>query len=308
MSETLYKRKLLVSFSGGETSAFMAQWLWRNKRDEYDMIFVFANTGEENEETLNFINRCSRHFGFPVTWVEAKVFHNERRGTQHTEVDFLTASREGQPFEQVIKKYGIPNQSTPHCTRELKERPIKDFARSTMGWEDYYLAIGIRNDEIDRMNNKKDAMRIIYPLIYMKPMNKAAINFYWSNMPFRLELRGWEGNCKTCWKKSDKKLFKIAQDDERKFLFFQKMELRYDKYIPDSRRKLIEQRGGYAPLVTRFFRGNRTVEDIINGSKLFNGIVDDDSTKYPNPEIIVDEGNLDLDNGSCEVFSSCSET
>ena len=49
------KQKLLVSFSGGETSAFMAQWLWKHKQDEYDMIFVFANTGQENEETLQII-------------------------------------------------------------------------------------------------------------------------------------------------------------------------------------------------------------------------------------------------------------
>ena len=32
------KKKLLVSFSGGETSAFMAHWLWKNKQDEFDMV------------------------------------------------------------------------------------------------------------------------------------------------------------------------------------------------------------------------------------------------------------------------------
>jgi hypothetical protein len=44
-SKKMKKKKLNVSFSGGETSAFMAQWLWQNKRDEYDMLFLFANTG-----------------------------------------------------------------------------------------------------------------------------------------------------------------------------------------------------------------------------------------------------------------------
>ena len=50
---------LLVSFSGGETSAFMAQWL-NNHYEEYgykNIVFVFANTGLENEQTLEFVER-----------------------------------------------------------------------------------------------------------------------------------------------------------------------------------------------------------------------------------------------------------
>ena len=113
-------KKLVVSFSGGETSAFMAQWLWQNKKLDYDMKFIFANTGAENEETLVFIDRCSKFFGFPVVWLESEPIHIERKGTQHRVVDFKTASRDGEPFERVVKKYGTPNQAFPHCTRELK--------------------------------------------------------------------------------------------------------------------------------------------------------------------------------------------
>src|SRR5690606_2539766 len=110
------KKRLLVSFSGGETSAFMAQWLWQHKKDEYKMIFVFANTGQENEETLEFVEACSKEFGFPVVWIEAVTNQKNGVGQSFKVVDFKTACRKGSPFEAVISKHGIPNTETPHCT------------------------------------------------------------------------------------------------------------------------------------------------------------------------------------------------
>lgn len=56
---------LFVSFSGGETSARMTQMLltkWRRKYDK--VVVVFANTGEENEATLDFVCQCDIAFGF----------------------------------------------------------------------------------------------------------------------------------------------------------------------------------------------------------------------------------------------------
>lgn len=121
------KRKLIVSFSGGETSAYMSQWLWQHKSQEYEMQFVFANTGEEREETLEFIQQCSDYFGFPVTWIECEP----ESKTKYTIVDFFSASRRGEPFEKVIRKYGIPNIALPHCSRELKEVPITAFSKKS---------------------------------------------------------------------------------------------------------------------------------------------------------------------------------
>lgn len=290
------KKKLLVSFSGGETSAYMAQWLWNHKQDEYEMIFVFANTGQENNETLFFIKQCEEYFGFPVVWIEAKVFHNQRKGNGFTKVSFETVSREGEPFEQIIKKHGIPNTSTPHCTRELKQTPIKSYAKS-LGWKKYFTAIGIREDEIDRMNSNWRKNRFVYPLIHkeMQPMTKPKINFWWSQQPFRLKLKGYQGNCVTCWKKSDNKLYQIAKENEHNFDFMGTMELRYGKYIPKSRLKLMEARNEIPKLPTVFFRKNRSAIDIIKEAKLNNYKVPKDDSE------IFD----DSDNESCEVFSMC---
>jgi hypothetical protein len=288
------KPKLLVSFSGGETSAYMAQWLWNHKRDEYDMIFVFANTGEENEETLRFVHQCELHFGFPVVWVEAVVNPENRQGTRHKIVDFNSACRDGKPFEAVIKKFGIPNMATPHCTREMKERPIRSYAKS-IGWLNYETAIGIRADEPKRVKAKFCALKLLYPLVHMQPMTKPKINFWWSQQHFRLQLKGYQGNCKTCWKKSDNKLFQIAKENLGAYNFFGKMELRYDQFIPESRLELMRERGELSQSLypVRFFRGNRSVQDIINASRSFTKEVLDDAMQFD-------------ENESCEVFS-CGE-
>jgi hypothetical protein len=270
-------KNLLVSFSGGETSAFMAQWLNNHyERLGYDnIVFVFANTGLENEETLEFVERCDRHFKLNVQWIESDVIHEHKKGTRFYRTDFDNASRKGEPFEQIIKKYGIPNQAFPHCTRELKQNPISAFGKEWFNGEKYYTAIGIRIDEFDRMNEKAKEIGFIYPLIDKKmiPATKPMVNFYWTSMPFRLELKGYQGNCKTCWKKSDKKLYQIAKENPNAFDFMAEMESKYprigNEFTKDKKAKN-----------RLFFRKHRSAIDIINESKMFNGNVKDDSKDY----------------------------
>jgi 3'-phosphoadenosine 5'-phosphosulfate sulfotransferase (PAPS reductase)/FAD synthetase len=51
-------RRLLVSFSGGETSALMTKLCHERLSDQYDEILtVFSNTGQEDEATLEFVDR-----------------------------------------------------------------------------------------------------------------------------------------------------------------------------------------------------------------------------------------------------------
>jgi hypothetical protein len=305
------KRKLLISFSGGETSAYMTQWLWNHMHHEYHIKIVFANTGQENEETLAFVEQCSQYFGFPVTWVEAvprvkfmgqilemcsEVFglkwKGARLGTTYRKVNFTTACRDGEVFEKVIQKYGIPNQNAPICTRELKQRPIHAYAKA-LGWKDYYTAIGIREDEMDRVNDEWKENKFLYPLIVkeMQPMTKQKINFWWSQQPFRLELKGYEGNCKWCHKKYINKLYKIAQEHPEAFDFPERMERLYENYVSESIVVTLKKKGKpKLELPIRFFRGNKSVADIKREALDFNGEVNDDTQEFE----------------SCEVFSGCS--
>ena len=296
------KKQLLISFSGGETSGYMLNWLLNNKQDEYEMIVVFANTGEENEETLIFVEKVANYLGINIIWVEAVVHHNQRKGTTHKIVNFETASRKGEPFEEVIKKYGIPNITTPHCTRELKERPIHSYAKS-LGWKKYYKAIGIRIDEFDRVNAKYEKYRLVYPLVSfdMKPMSKPKINQWWDDQEFRLNLKGYCGNCKTCWKKGEKKLWQIAKETPEAFDFTRRMEEKYGMFVPKERIKKLKERGLEPTYPVRFYRENRSTEDIINESKRFFETIVDDSLILPLYDLFTE---LEQDE-HCEVFTMC---
>lgn len=288
-------KNLLVSFSGGETSAFMAQWL-NSHYENYgyeNIVYVFANTGLENEQTLEFIQRYDNHFKLGVQWIEADVQHGVRKGTTYYRTDYDNASRNGKPFEEIIKKYGIPNQTFPHCTRELKQIPIQKFGKDWFDGESYHTAIGIRKDEFDRMNPKASEIGLIYPLISSKmiPVTKPMINFYWRSMPFRLELKGYQGNCATCWKKSDKKLYQIAKENPRAFDFFAEMERKYPRVGFEFSKDLNAKD-------RKFFRGNRSAIDVLNQALGWDGIVKNDADQY--------DYQIDLLGGeSCEVFSEC---
>lgn len=288
-------RTLLISFSGGETSAFMTKWLLENARDQYDrMLVVFANTGQENEETLEFVRDCDEQFGFGTVWIEAVVNPIKGEATGYKVVTFETAARNGEPFEAVIAKYGIPNQAFRHCTYNTKRYPIEAYARSFgLRPKDYDLAIGIRADEIDRMS-ATDKRRIIYPLISMVKTTKADINEFWLRQPFRLRLKDYQGNCKWCWKKSMRKHFRIINENPAAYDFPRRMEQVYGKVGPEFEKDVKPE-----PEYRRtFFRKNLSTVDLF---RLAQGYVE------PAQQMSIFDDWLDVGAGceeSCEVFSS----
>jgi hypothetical protein len=220
------KPKLCVSFSGGRTSAFMARWIQLNRSSEFDIRYVFANTGQEHEKTLRFVNECDSRWGLGLEWIEAAVSDSPGVGTGYARTNFKLASRDGRPFEDVIRKYGIPNQAYPHCTRELKLQPIKSWA-SDVGFSDCLMAVGIRADEIDRMAPDYKKRGLVYPLISWVRMTKPAVIEWWKGQPFDLDLPENLGNCVWCWKKSLRKHLTTASESPGYYDFPERMEALY---------------------------------------------------------------------------------
>lgn len=310
------KENLVVTCSGGETSMVVTLYCLKYLKDRYNILVVFANTGVEDNRTLDFLKICQDYFNIPIKWIEARVYHGKRKSCGYYEVNYETATRntdwknrDDTPFEEVIKKYGLPNHSRLHCTRELKMNPIKAYAKDFFKGKKYTLALGIRVDEIDRINPKRKELRIIYPLAQSeyKPMTKKQVNFFWEMQPFRLTLKGYEGNCITCYKKSNNKLYQIAQENPDAFEFFSKMEDKYGNvngkvpqkiwetyFDKDLNEEVTHSRLEVLPkeeYKNTIFRNFKTARDIIEESKNLDTTILDDH----------------IETESCEIFSNCGE-
>ena len=269
---------------------YMAIMLRELYSDVYDMIFVFANTGCEHEDTLRFLHDAETILNMPIVWVEGKVQHGQRKSTRHTVVCYEIASRNGEPFEEVIKKYGIPNNKSSYCTREMKLNAIKSYCRS-IGWKkaDYETAIGIRTDENRRVVVKATEDKIIYPLIDLFPTDKDEVLEYMAQFDWDLNIPEHLGNCVMCFKKSYKKLNKVYLETPEVFNFTDRMEESYPR-VGAFQKKHRDAGNPIPPQV--FFRGGYSTQKIF---KLF------DMGMIPT-------GHADKDDGGCSESCEMYET
>ena len=246
---------LVVSVSGGRTSALMAKLLKDKFGGKRQIIFIFANPSKERWETIQFLRRCDNHFGLGLVCVEPVVHPEMRVGTTHVVRSFDALAMDGSLYESMIQKYGIPNKNFPHCTRELKSRPIASYLRS-LGLKKYILAIGYRADEPKRLKwDFARKHRQYYPLAETWRVTKPIVDSFWRSMPFDLELEEHEGNCDYCWKKSINKLLTLAADNPPMPLWWGRMEVDYGHLeIPTH---------AGSPDGLTFFRGGLSAADLI---------------------------------------------
>jgi len=226
MKQMEAKNLYVVLFSGGRTSAFLSKYIKENPKYK-NSIFVFMNTGKEREETLQFADKCDKEFSLNLVYLEALVNDEKGKGTTYSIVDFKTASRNGQPFEAMLKKYPLPNNMASNCTRELKQRPIDAYLRDNYKDFDLIKVVGIRADEAHRKSVNAELEKVIYPLCDEVKVDSKFIRNWWEKQSFDLKLKDYEGNCDLCFKKSLKKRLTIIKENPKVAEWWLEMEKKY---------------------------------------------------------------------------------
>jgi 3'-phosphoadenosine 5'-phosphosulfate sulfotransferase (PAPS reductase)/FAD synthetase len=221
-----------ISFSGGRTSAYM---LWRvlqsNGGLPEEAKVCFANTGKEMEETLRFVERCGREWGVPIDWIE---YHDaEETKDRFKVVTFETASRDGEPFEAIIRKRNyLPNPVSRFCTVEMKVRAIHRYLKS-LGWTEWDSMLGIRADEPRRVakigNQDYGKHEEKYAPLAVAGITKEMVGEFWRNQPFDLELPNingvtMHGNCDLCYLKGGSQILSLIKEKPERAVWWAKME------------------------------------------------------------------------------------
>jgi len=213
-----------ISFSGGRTSAYM---LWRvlqsNNGLPAEAIVCFANTGKEDEATLKFVQDCSDQWSVEIHWLEYRD-----ADPAFERVTFDTASRQGEPFEALIKKRNyLPNPVTRFCTAELKIRTIHKYLKS-LGWDHNETMdwVGMRADEQRRAAKIADKSRI--PLV-TAGITKSDISAFWKVQPFDLGLSNnngvtMHGNCDLCFLKGGAQVLSLIAEKPERAVWWARME------------------------------------------------------------------------------------
>jgi 3'-phosphoadenosine 5'-phosphosulfate sulfotransferase (PAPS reductase)/FAD synthetase len=213
----------------------------------------FANTGKEEEATLRFVDRCSKEWGVPITWVEYRI------GPAFEVVTFESASRNGEPFEAIIQQRGgyLPNKVARYCSSEMKTRTMHRYLKN-LGWEDWDTLIGIRADEPRRVSKFRANPRPEYkgeevhmPLA-IEQVSAEQVGEFWDQQCFDLELpningKTMHGNCDLCYLKPASQILSLIQEKPERAIWWAAMEQKAEA-VADSASRFRLDRPSYAQM------------------------------------------------------------
>lgn len=244
-----------ISLSGGRTSAYLLHRALQSNGGLPDgTLVLFCNTGKEEEATLRFVRDIAEHWQVPVTWLEYRL------GGSFQVVDFDTASRSGEPYEQVIQQRNgvLPNLRARYCSSEMKTRTMHRYLRS-LGWTDWETMIGIRADEPRRAakfrfnphpETKAEYVRV--PLVDAF-VSARDVGEFWQAQPFDLALpnikgKTMHGNCDLCFLKPAAQVLSLIQEKPERAVWWAEQEQKAEGVAHGDGARFRNDRASYAQM------------------------------------------------------------
>jgi hypothetical protein len=219
---TIPNGNVLISFSGGRTSGYMLHQILEANGGLPDRAkVVFANTGREMPETLDFVQECSERWSVPITWLEYDRIDNK---VGYKVVSHNSASRNGEPLATLFRsKAYLPNVVARFCTAETKVKTIKRHLVAS-GWKRWTNTVGIRADERRRVRGSTDKRWSNWFPLADAGVDARSVMAFWASQPFDLRVTKGGGNCDGCFLKSEATLAMMWREHPDRMQWWADME------------------------------------------------------------------------------------
>ena len=213
----------VLNVSGGRSSAYMLKQVLdaHGGRLPDRTEAVFANTGRERPETLDFVAALTEQWGVPVTWLEFDYRPDRESGSGGTKYRARVVSREsaslaGEPFTALLDSGAwLPSMTARVCTSELKVGTIDRhlWQRHGLTRRQTRKLIGFRFDEPARWKPALyQACEVAYPMVEAG-VTAGDVAEFWRRQPFDLGIDSERGNCDCCYLKPRANLLATIREE-----------------------------------------------------------------------------------------------
>ena len=196
----------VVNVSGGRSSGYMLKQILDAHGGELPARCeaIFANTGRERAETLEFVAAMTEQWDVPITWLQFAYNADGKPKTSAAVVSRETAALDGEPFAAMLASVSfMPSVTQRICTSELKVLTIDRYLWNRHGLTKRQTRklIGFRHDEPARWKPAiYQECEIAYPMVDAG-VSRSDVAEFWQAQPFDLGIPSERGNCDLCYLK-----------------------------------------------------------------------------------------------------------